>query len=94
MTLQLWICDKPLMLLFHAVFGFLDLDWHDYVETDRYYYRPAEVEYLLGDASKAREKLGWEPKVNFRDLVRIMTEFYLELAEREAQPRGSSNGEM
>jgi GDPmannose 4,6-dehydratase len=44
------------------------------VEIDRRYFRPTEVESLLGDASKAREKLGWEPKVRFKELVRMMVD--------------------
>jgi GDPmannose 4,6-dehydratase len=67
-----------------AVFSHLDLDWREYVETDRYYFRPTEVDYLLGDSSKARRKLNWHPKLSFHDLVRIMTEQDYELAEREA----------
>ena len=66
------------------VFALLDLDWQEYVEIDPYYYRSAEVELLEGDASKARRELGWEPKVGFKELARIMTEFDLDLAEREA----------
>ncbi|MBN1123662.1 MAG: GDP-mannose 4,6-dehydratase [Sedimentisphaerales bacterium] len=65
------------------VFGHLDLDWQDYVEIDPRYYRPTEVDLLLGDASKARKTLGWEPKVSFRDLAKLMTESDLELARRE-----------
>src|ERR687884_412376 len=53
-------------------FGLLDLDWTGYVEIDPRYYRPPEVDLLLGDATKAREKLGWEPKVDFKQLVRLM----------------------
>jgi GDPmannose 4,6-dehydratase len=64
-------------------FGLLDLDWKEYVEKDPRYYRPTEVDLLLGDASKAREKLGWEPKVNFKELVRLMVEHDLELARQE-----------
>jgi GDPmannose 4,6-dehydratase len=64
-------------------FSQLDLDWRDYVEIDPRYYRPAEVETLLGDASKAREKLGWEPKITFKELVRLMVESDLKLAQRE-----------
>jgi GDPmannose 4,6-dehydratase len=67
-----------------AVFSHLGLDWREYVETDSYYFRPTEVDYLLGDSSKARRKLNWLPKHSFEDLVRIMTEHDLELAEREA----------
>jgi GDPmannose 4,6-dehydratase len=55
-------------------FGYVGLDWHKYVEIDPKYLRPAEVDHLLGDASKAKEKLGWEPKVRFRELVRFMVD--------------------
>jgi GDPmannose 4,6-dehydratase len=65
-------------------FGLLDLDWRDYVRIDPTYFRPAEVDLLVGDASKAAERLGWEPKVRFRELVRLMVEADLELARREA----------
>jgi len=67
-----------------AAFAYLDLDWNDYVEIDPYYCRPAEVDYLLGDSSKARRKLNWESKIDFQELVRLMAEHDLELAEREA----------
>jgi GDPmannose 4,6-dehydratase len=53
-------------------FGHLDLDWKRFVEIDPRYYRPAEVDLLIGDASKARRKLGWEPKITFKELVRMM----------------------
>jgi GDPmannose 4,6-dehydratase len=66
------------------VFGRLALDWRDFVETDPYYFRKAEVDSLQGDASKARRVLGWEPKVGFKDLARLMSEHDLELAKREA----------
>jgi len=68
-------------------FEYLDLDWEKYVEIDPRYFRPAEVDLLLGDASKAREKLGWEPKVTFDGLVKLMTDHDLELARQEAQAR-------
>ena len=64
-------------------FGFLDLDWEEYVEIDPRYFRPAEVDLLQGDASKARESLGWEPKVGFAELVNMMVESDFELAQRE-----------
>ncbi|MDX1584935.1 MAG: GDP-mannose 4,6-dehydratase [Thermoanaerobaculia bacterium] len=64
-------------------FGRLDLDWNEHVEIDPKYYRPTEVDQLLGDASKAREKLGWEPKVSFEEMVRIMIDHDLELAREE-----------
>lgn len=63
--------------------GVLELDWEPLVEIDPRYYRPAEVDVLQGDASKAREKLGWTPKVGFRKLVERMVEHDLELARRE-----------
>jgi GDPmannose 4,6-dehydratase len=53
-------------------FGYLGLNWRPYVTIDSRYFRPTEVDLLQGDASKARRVLGWEPKVKFRDLVRIM----------------------
>lgn len=65
-------------------FSYLDLDWQEYVETDPRYYRPAEVDLLLGDASKARRVLGWEPKVSFKELVRLMVDHDLELARQES----------
>ena len=48
------------------------MDWKPYVEIDARYFRPAEVDILMGDASKARRKLGWQPLTSFRDLVRLM----------------------
>ncbi len=65
------------------VFDYLGLDWRKYVETDARYLRPTEVDLLLGDASKARQKLGWKPRVLFKDLVRIMVEEDWKLAQRE-----------
>jgi GDPmannose 4,6-dehydratase len=67
----------------------LDLDWTPYVGVDPRYYRPAEVDVLQGDASRARRMLGWSPKTSFRELARQMTEADLELAEREASERST-----
>lgn len=64
-------------------FGYLDLDWQESVEIDTRYYRPAEVDILLGDAAKARKVLGWEPEVDFRQLVRLMVDHDLGLARQE-----------
>lgn len=64
-------------------FGYLDLDWKQYVEIDPRYYRPAEVDLLLGDASKAKRVLGWEPKVTFKGLVRLMVDNDLKIANDE-----------
>ena len=64
------------------VFGYLDLEWDRHVEIDPKYYRPAEVDILQGDASKAKKVLGWEPKVTFRELARMMTDADMAEAER------------
>jgi len=64
-------------------FSLLGLDWKKYVETDPRYLRPAEVDLLLGDPSKAKRTLKWEPKVKFKDLAKMMIQTDLELAERE-----------
>ncbi len=57
-----------------AAFGAVDLDWHDYVVQDPRFMRPAEVDLLVGDPSKAGEKLGWEPTVTFPELVKMMVD--------------------
>jgi GDPmannose 4,6-dehydratase len=64
-------------------FGQLDLDWHDFVEFDPKYTRPAEVDVLLGDPTKANKVLGWKPEVSFKGLVSMMVEHDHELARRE-----------
>jgi GDPmannose 4,6-dehydratase len=64
-------------------FGLLDLDWHKYVEHDPRYERPAEVDLLLGDASHAKQDLGWQPRVGFENLVGMMIASDLQLAEQE-----------
>ncbi|NOX99365.1 MAG: GDP-mannose 4,6-dehydratase [Verrucomicrobia bacterium] len=73
-----------------AVFARLDLDWEDYVEYDKTYERPAEVDLLVGNASKAREKLGWDPQVKFEGLIRLMTDSDLDLAREEKAHREAS----
>lgn len=60
-------------------FGYVDMDWKEFVEIDPRYFRPTEVDFLLADAAKAREKLGWEPHIHFKQLVRIMVDADLEL---------------
>jgi GDPmannose 4,6-dehydratase len=57
-----------------VAFAHVDLNWQDYVEIDPRYFRPAEVELLIGDASKAREKLKWEPKTTFVELTKLMVD--------------------
>jgi GDPmannose 4,6-dehydratase len=69
-----------------AAFAAADLDWRDHVEVDPRYFRPAEVDYLLADASKARRVLGWEPSVSFEELVRMMVDS--DLAELERNLNG------
>jgi len=69
------------------VFGHLELNWEDYVEIDPRYFRPTEVELLLGDPSKATEKLGWTATTDLKQLAAIMTEHDLELALREAHSK-------
>lgn len=71
-------------------FGLLDLDWNEYVDIDPRYYRPAEVDLLLGDATKAREKLGWIPKVSFKEMVRIMIEHDMQMARDEKTLRDAA----
>ena len=66
-------------------FSHLDLDWQDYVEIDPRYFRPTEVGLLLGDFSKAKEKLGWEPKVTFEQLAQMMVDADMILAENEVK---------
>lgn len=58
----------------NEAFSYLDLDWKEYVVQDPKYYRPAEVDLLVGDPAKAGQKLGWEPSVDFRQLVRLMVD--------------------
>lgn len=66
-----------------TAFAEVGLDWQEYVEIDPRYFRPTEVDHLLGDATKVREKLGWTPKVDFAELVRRMVAYDLELAAQE-----------
>ncbi len=64
-------------------FGLAGLDWNRYVEIDPRYYRPAEVDLLVGDASKAKQALGWTPKTKFKDLVKLMVEADIKKLECE-----------
>ena len=84
----------------HSIREFLDiafshvkLDWQDYVEFDSRYLRPAEVDLLIGDATKARQKLGWTPSVTFEELVHLMVEADLEAVGIGHNTNGS-NGDM
>ena len=71
-------------------FGHVGLDWQDYVVRDELFLRPAEVELLVADASKARQMLGWEPTVDFQDLIHMMVDADLELLATEETGRESS----
>lgn len=78
----------------HSVREFLDqafsharLDWHDFVEIDPKYLRPAEVDLLVGDASKARRELGWEPSVTFNGLVQLMVDADMSLVHEKEHER-------
>ena len=66
-------------------FDRLGLDWEKYVDYDERYERPAEVDLLIGDPAKAKRQLGWEPKVKFKELVAIMVDADLKLAEDETK---------
>jgi len=64
-------------------FEHVGLNYEDYVQTDKKYFRPNEVEYLLGDFAKAKKELNWEPKTSFVELVEMMVESDLKNAKRE-----------
>jgi GDPmannose 4,6-dehydratase len=68
-------------------FSLLDLDWKQHVRHDPRYERPAEVDVLIGNPAKAKRQLGWEPKMKFKELVRVMVEADFKLAQSERQAR-------
>ena len=76
--------------LLDVAFTAVDLDWKQYVEIDPRYFRPAEVDLLLGDASKAKAKLGWEPKVGFQQLIKDMVAADVELVKTRIYGTGPS----
>jgi GDPmannose 4,6-dehydratase len=69
-------------------FSYVGLKWKKYVKVDKKYFRPAEVDILLGDPAKARKALRWKPKVSFRELVRLMVDADMEIDGRPVRPRG------
>jgi GDPmannose 4,6-dehydratase len=77
--------------LCEVAFGHVGLDWRDYVVVDPKHYRPAEVDLLIGDASKARRVLGWEPSVNFEQLVRMMVDADLQALQNQHVPLSEKN---
>ena len=68
--------------LVETAFDAVDLDWEEHVEIDPKFIRPAEVDFLCGDATKARERLGWEPEVTFEELIKMMVEADLEAVQK------------
>ena len=66
-------------------FDHAELNWKKYVKIDPRYFRPAEVDLLIGDYSKAKRKLGWKPKTKFADLARLMVDADIELLRRHRQ---------
>jgi GDPmannose 4,6-dehydratase len=77
--------------LLEEAFSYAGLDWRNHLEIDQRYYRPAEVDLLIGDASKAREKLGWTAKTRFKELVRLMVDADWEAAGKEAHMKIYNN---
>jgi GDPmannose 4,6-dehydratase len=71
--------------LVETAFSYLDLDYKKFVVTDEQFMRPAEVDLLIGNNSKAKEKLGWEPDINFGQLVKLMVDADLELLKKESR---------
>lgn len=69
-------------------FGYVDMDWKQFVEIDARYFRPTEVDYLLADPTRARQVLDWEPRVMFKDLVRVMVDADLEMVGLESPGDG------
>lgn len=69
--------------LVQIAFDHVGLDWKEYVKIDQRFVRPAEVDLLIGDATKAKEKLGWEPKVSFSDMIQMMIENDLKMVQEE-----------
>ena len=71
------------------VFDYLNLDWKEHIKIDAKYFRPSEVDLLCGNNTKARKKLGWEPKADIDDLVKMMVDSDMEIAKREKIIRDS-----
>ncbi len=71
--------------LCEAAFGYVGLDWRDYVRQDERFMRPAEVDLLVGDPSKAGSKLGWEPNVQFRELIQMMVDADLQMLQEDLE---------
>jgi GDPmannose 4,6-dehydratase len=77
--------DRSIRDFCQVAFDHVDLDWQQYIVVDEKFFRPAEVNQLLGNASKAKEKLGWEPEVSFEEMVRSMVDTDLKLVAQQAE---------
>jgi len=75
------VLDRPINIV--EGFNIVGLDWKDYVVSSEKYFRPNEVDYLLGDPTKIKNQLGWSPEVDFKELVKMMVENDLNEAEKE-----------
>ena len=75
--------DRTIREFCQTAFACVDLDWEQYVTLDKRFLRPAEVEILRGDPSKAKRVLAWEPEVSFEEMVRLMGERDLQLVVRD-----------
>jgi GDPmannose 4,6-dehydratase len=71
-----------------GAFGHAGLDWRKHVEIDANYFRPAEVDLLIGDYSKAKQKLGWQPKTTFNELVKLMVDADIRLVQDHLTGKG------
>ncbi len=80
--------------LLEEAFSYAGLDWRDHLAIDRRYYRPAEVDLLIGDPTKAKRKLGWEAKTKFKDLVRLMVDADMETARKQVHMNGYHNSSL
>ncbi len=69
--------------LVQIAFDYVGLDWKDYVKIDQHFVRPADVDLLIGNPAKAREKLGWEPKVSFKEMIRMMIDNDLKMVQEK-----------
>lgn len=74
-------------------FNYVNLNWQEYVEIDPRYFRPAEVDLLLGDSTKAKQKLGWQPQLSFKGLVELMVDADLEVLGLP-NPKGVASGDV
>jgi GDPmannose 4,6-dehydratase len=77
--------DRTIREFCQAAFSHVDLNWEDHVVIDKRFFRPAEVNILLGDATKAKEKLGWQPEVSFEQMVQMMVDRDMEIVAEKGE---------